>query len=153
MFKPLRGRLELIFIFELFQRWRVEEPHAFIGYCGRSYSNNKEQHCAAKLPAKPLMHARMITGDGSAYNCRYSFRTQALCQCHASSCRLVKLRSDRKALPGHSHPKASRNTIARTRKLRLHLLRCFGPGAANLTSSISFWPVPKNLAQRRCITF
>ena len=31
MFKPLRRRLELIFFFELFQRRRVEEPHAFIG--------------------------------------------------------------------------------------------------------------------------
>jgi hypothetical protein len=30
MFKPLRRRLELIFLFELFQRWRVEEPHAFV---------------------------------------------------------------------------------------------------------------------------
>src|ERR1043166_7412454 len=153
MFKPLRGRLELIFTFELFQRRRVEEPHAFIGYCGRSYSNNKEQHCVAKLPAKPLMHARMITGDGNAYNCRYSFRTQAFWQCHASSRRLSQTTVQSKPLPGPTHSKASRNTIARTRKLRLHLLRCFGPGAANLSSSISFWPVPKNLAQPRCITF
>src|ERR1043166_8003078 len=105
MFKPLRGRLELIFTFELFQRRRVEEPHAFIGYCGRSYSNNKEQHCAAKLPAKPLMHARMITGDGNAYNCRYSFRTQALWQCHASSRRLLKLQLIEKCCQDPRTPK------------------------------------------------
>ena len=43
MLEPLRRRLELILLFELFERRIVEQPHSFIGECGRSHPDNKEQ--------------------------------------------------------------------------------------------------------------
>jgi len=33
MLEPPLGRLELVLFLELFQRGRIEKPHAFIGEC------------------------------------------------------------------------------------------------------------------------
>ena len=36
MLEPLRCRLELIFFLQLFERRKIEKPHAFIGVNGRN---------------------------------------------------------------------------------------------------------------------
>src|SRR4051794_33200113 len=60
MFKPLRRRLELIFFFELFQRRRIEEPHAFIGERQRGYCKSYNENRTWNKCAKRIRHGRSI---------------------------------------------------------------------------------------------
>ena len=52
MLKPLRRRLELIFLLELFQWRRIEKPHPFVGNCRCTHCKSENEDGIRKKRAK-----------------------------------------------------------------------------------------------------
>src|SRR5215467_10860475 len=124
MLKPLRCRFELVFFSELLQGWCVEKPHPFICPYGNRHSHNKEQDRAANLRTETVVHARILKGT-----------------CKHDNCGVPRVRFLREAL---SFPCGTRH---------VHFFQCSDLSAAKLSGWISFWPVRRNPARRRCTIF
>src|SRR5437763_13625658 len=71
MFKPLRCRLELMFVLELFQWRRIEKPHSFISKRGCIYCKSENKNRIRQRRAKWFRHESSIKrGDKADNLCR-----------------------------------------------------------------------------------
>jgi len=60
MLEPLLRRLELVFFFQLLERWRTEKPHPLIGTRGWIKCDGENEKRNSKKRTKYLEHARII---------------------------------------------------------------------------------------------